>query len=164
MGKQAFIEAGRITNTHGVRGEVRIEVWLDSPDYLKRFPRVFIDGREYQIASAKEHKSFLITALEGIGDINAAMPLKGKTVWIAREDAGLPEGGYFLQDLLGAEVFDDTGAKVGVLEEILERPASDIYVVRDEHGLEHLIPAVPEFIRGADADRGIVTVHLIEGM
>ena len=162
--KEAFIDAGRIVNTHGVRGEVRMEVWLDSPDFLAGFPRIFVDGSEKKICSAFVHKQFLVVKLEGVDDMNAAMPLKGKTVKVAREDAALPEGAYFLQDLLGAGVVKEDGSPVGILTDILERPASDIYVVTDAEGREHLIPAVPAFVLSADADAGRITVRLIEGM
>ena len=162
--KEAFVEAGRIVNTHGVRGEVRIEVWLDSPEYLKTFPRFFLEGKEIKVRSSFVHKHFLIAKLEGIDDINDAMPLKGKTITVAREDAGLPDGAYFLQDLLGAAVRREDGTEVGTLTDILERPASEIYVVTDGEGREHLIPAVPAFVIAADADAGVVTVRLIEGM
>ena len=162
--KNRFIEAGRITNTHGIRGELKVEVWLDNPEALGRYPRLFIDGREIRLISSHVQKQAVIATLEGISDINAAQPLKGKTVYIAREDAQLPPGGYFLQDLYGAEVIDENGEKIGTLTEILERPASQIYVVTDRNGMEHLVPAIPEFVRGVDVDEGILTVHLIEGM
>ncbi len=164
MSKQEYIEAGRIVNTHGVRGEVKIEVWLDSPAFLLRCGRVFLDGCERKILSAREQKQFLIAQLEGVEDLNAAIPLKGKEISIFRGDAKLPEGGYFLQDIIGAEVRDEQGNKIGRLEDILERPASDIYVVRGENGTEHLIPAVPAFIREVDAEAGMITAHMIEGM
>ena len=162
MGKSAFIEAGRIVNTHGVSGEVKIEVWLDSPQFLRRCGRVFLDGAERKILSGKVQKSFLIVKLEGVEDLNAAMALKGRTVTIAREDAPLPRGAYFLQDILGARVVDETGAEIGVLTEVLERPASNVYVVQGD--AEHLIPAVPAFILHTDPEAGVITVHLIEGM
>ncbi len=164
MSKEEYIEAGRIVNTHGVRGEVKIEVWLDSPDFRRRCGRIFLDGRARKILSAREQKQFLIAQLEGVEDLNAAIPLKGRTVFISRRDAGLPEGAYFLQDIIGAEVRDELGNSIGRLEDILERPASDVYVIRSENGTEHLIPAVPAFIRKVDADAGVITVHLIEGM
>ena len=160
--KQAYIEAGRITNTHGVRGEVKIEVWLDSPADLQHYRRVFIDGQERKLLSARPQNRFAIAGLEGVDDVNAAMPLKGKTVMIAREDA--PPGGYFLQDLLDARVVREDGTPVGVLTEILERPANNVYVVTDPEGKEILIPAVPAFILRADAEEGVVTVRLLEGM
>lgn len=157
-----YVEAGRITNTHGVNGEVKIEVWLDSPAFLKKFGRIFLEGQERKVLSARTHKDFLITKLEGVEDVNAAMALKGKTVHILRSDAKLPKGGYFLQDIIGAHVQDERGREIGRLTEVLERPASNIYVVQG--AAEHLIPAVPEFILSTDPEAGVITVRLIEGM
>ena len=162
MEKSAYIEAGRIVNTHGVAGEVKIEVWLDSPQFLRRCGRIFLDGAEKKILSGKVQKSFLIAKLEGVEDVNAAMALKGREVFIARADAPLPRGAYFIQDILGASVVDEQGNEIGKLTDVLERPASNIYVVQGE--AEHLIPAVPEFVRKVDAEAGVITVHLIEGM
>ena len=162
MEKQEYIEAGRISNTHGVAGEVKIEVWLDSPQFMKKCGRIFAEGKEYKIVSAKIHKGSLIAKLEGIEDVNAAMSLKGKTAYILRSDAKLPEGGYFIQDIIGAIVRDEQGREIGRLREVLERPASNIYVVQGEE--EHLIPAVPEFIMSTDPEAGVISVRLMEGM
>ena len=162
--KQPYIEAGRITNTHGVRGEVKIEVWLDSPEDLAEYKRIFADGKELRLRSVRPQNRFVIAALEGVEDVNTAMLYKGKTVFIAREDAHLPAGGYFLQDLLDAKVVREDGSEVGRLTDILERPASNVYVVTDAEGRDILIPAVPAFVLNADADAGVVTVRLLEGM
>ena len=162
MEKKQYIEAGRIVNTHGVAGEVKIEVWLDSPQFLKSFKRCFIDRREVKLLSARVHKGFLIAKLQGVEDVNAAMALKGRTVFIDRADARLPKGAFFLQDIIGASVVDESGSEIGKLVDVMETPASNVYVVKGER--EHLIPAVPEFILSTDADNGIITVHLIEGM
>lgn len=162
MEKKQYIEAGRIVNTHGVAGEVKIEVWLDSPQFLKSFKRCFIDRREVKLLSARVHKGFLIVKLEGVEDVNAAMALKGRTVFIDRADARLPKGAFFLQDIIGASVVDESGSEIGKLVDVMETPASNVYVVKGER--EHLIPAVPEFVMSTDADNGIITVHLIEGM
>ena len=162
MEKKQYIEAGRIVHTHGVAGEVKIEVWLDSPQFLKSFKRCFIDRREVKLLSARVHKGFLIVKLEGVEDVNAAMALKGRTVFIDRADARLPKGAFFLQDIIGASVVDESGSEIGKLVDVMETPASNVYVVKGER--EHLIPAVPEFILSTDADNGIITVHLIEGM
>ena len=162
MEKKQYIEAGRIVNTHGVAGEVKIEVWLDSPQFLKSFKRCFIDKREVKLLSARVHKGFLIAKLENVEDVNAAMALKGRTVFIDRADARLPKGAFFLQDIIGAAVVDESGNEIGKLADVMETPASNVYVVKGE--TEHLIPAVPEFILSTDAENGIITVHLIEGM
>ena len=163
MEKKPLIDAGRIVNTHGVRGEVKIEVWLDSPRFLKSFKRLVLDtGEELKVVEARTHKDFVIVRLEGVEDVNAAMCLKGRIVSVRREDAALPRGTFFLQDIIGAKIVDEAGSEIGTLTEVMETPASNIYVVRGER--EHLIPAVPEFIKKTDADAGIITVHLIEGM
>ena len=163
MEKKALIEAGRIVNTHGVQGEVKIEVWLDSPQFMKGFKRLVLDsGEELKVLGAKTHKGFVIARLEGVEDVNAAMRLKGREVSVRREDAALPKGAFFLQDIIGARVVDEDGNEIGTLVDILETPASNVYVVKGE--TEHLIPAVPAFIKKTDPDAGMITVHLIEGM
>ena len=157
-----YVEAGKIVNTHGVTGEVKIEVWLDSPAFFKTFKRLFINGAEKKILSAREHKQFIIARLEGVEDLNAAMALKGKTVEILRADARMKDGEFFVQDILGFTVVDEDGHAVGKLVDAFETPASMLYVVRGES--EHLIPAVREFILGIDAEKEEIRVHLIEGM
>ena len=160
--KERFIEAGEIVNTHGVRGEVKILPWTDSAEFLAAFRTLYIDGRTVKVRSSRVHKQTVLASLEGVEDVNAAMRLKGRRVFIDRADAKLPEGGYFIQDIIGAEVVTEDGESIGKLAEVMDAPASMIYVVRGER--ERLIPAVPEFILKTDADTGIITVRLIEGM
>jgi 16S rRNA processing protein RimM len=160
--KKRYLEAGRIVNTHGVRGEVKIQPWADSPEFLKGFSRLYIDGKPYRLLSARVHKSSVIASLEDVDDVNAAMALRDKTVFIDRREARLPEGGYFIQDLIGAKVVTEDGAELGTLVEVLNMPASDVYVVRGER--EILIPAVPQFIISRDIDEGVITVRMMEGL
>ena len=160
--KKQFLEAGRIVNTHGVRGEVKIQPWADSPEFLKDFGTLYIDGAPVKVRSARVHKGCVIASLEDIDDVNGAMRLKGKLVSIDRRDAKLPEGGYFIQDIIGARVVDENGAEVGTLAEVLNLPCSDVYVVRGER--EILIPAVPQFILSRDIDAGVITVRMMEGL
>lgn len=157
-----YVEAGKIVNTHGINGEVKIEVWLDSPAFFKTFKRLFLNGQEKKILSAHEHKQFIIARLEGVDDVNAAMALKGKTVEVLRADAHMKDGEFFVQDILGFTVVDEDGRTVGRLVDAFETPASMLYVVKGES--EHLIPAVREFILNIDAEKEQIRVHLIEGM
>ena len=157
-----YVEAGRIVNTHGVAGEVKIEVWLDSPEYFRTFKRLYLNGTEKKILSARTHKSFIIARLEGVDDLNTAMALKGTTVEILRADAHLKDGEFFVQDILGFTVVDEQGNTVGTLVDAEESPASMLYHVKGES--EHLIPAVKEFILSIDAKKEEIRVHLIEGM
>ena len=162
MEKSDLIEAGRIVNTHGIRGEVRIESWMDSPEALKRFHTLYIDGAPVRVLASRVHKGALIALLEGIADVNAAMALKNREVFIARADAKLPEGAFFLTDILGARVVTDAGEELGILRDVLDLPGNRVYVIQGE--AEHLIPAVPEFILNTDVEAGVITVHLIEGL
>lgn len=160
--KKQYLEAGRIVNTHGVRGEVRIEPWADDASFLTRFKRFYMDGQPVKVRSCRVHKAMCIVLLDGIDDVNAAMALKGKVLFIDRNDAKLPKGTVFIQDILGAKVVDEEGKELGVLKEVLPAPAASVYVVQGER--EILIPDVPAFILDKDADNGVVTVRLIEGM
>ena len=160
--KQQYLEAGKITNTHGVRGEVRITPWADSAAFLRGFRTFYIDGQPVRVLRSRVHKNQLIAQLEGYDDVNAAMTLKNKVIHIDRADAKLPEGRYFLQDLLGMRVVSDAGEALGELANVLDLPQGSVYVVRGTR--EILIPDVPEFLLNIDAERGEITVHLLEGM
>ena len=160
--KQQYLEAGKITNTHGVRGEVRITPWADSVAFLRGFRTFYIDGQPVRVLRSRVHKNQLIAQLEGYDDVNAAMTLKNKVIHIDRADAKLPEGRYFLQDLLGMRVVSDAGEALGELADVLDLPQGSVYVVRGTR--EILIPDVPEFLLNIDAERGEITVHLLEGM
>ena len=160
--KQEFLEAGKIVNTHGVRGEVKIQPWADSAEFLRDFHTLYLDGAPVRVLRSRVHKEMLIATLEGVDTVEAAMVLKNKVVSIRRADARLPEGHFFLQDILGAKVVDEAGTELGVLADILETPRHQVYVVRGER--EILIPAVPAFVLATDMDAGRITVRLIEGM
>jgi len=161
--KKEFLETGQIVNTHGVRGEVKLQPWADSPEFLLDFKTLYIDGAPVSVRSAHVHKGNVIAALEGVESVNDAMRLKGKTVFIRRADAVLPDGGYFIQDILGAAVVDEDGNAVGTLKEVLNLPGSDVYVVEGPKR-EILIPAVPAFILKVDPEAGVITVRMMEGL
>ncbi len=160
--KKQYLEAGRIVNTHGVRGEVKIEPWADDAAFLTRFKRFYLDEKPVAVKACRVHKTMCIAALEGVDDVNAAMALKGRVICIDRKDARLPKGTVFIPDILGARVVDEQGEELGVLAEVMPAPAASVYVVRGKR--EILIPDVPAFILDKDAERGVVTVRLIEGM
>lgn len=160
--KQQYLEAGEIVNTHGIKGEVRIVPWADNAAFLRKFKVFYIDNKPVKVVHSRVHKEQLIAQLEGIDDINAAMPLKNKVIFIARADARLPKGAFFIQDILGAKVVTESGEEVGRLTDVIDVPRGQIYEVKGE--TEHLIPAVPEFVLNVDVDAGIITVRLIEGM
>ena len=162
MKKSKYIEAGQIVNTHGIHGEVKIQPWVDSPEFLRKFKTLYIQNAPVKVRSARVHKGSVIASLEGVDDVNAAMALKNQTVYIDRADAHLPKGTFFLADILGARVVTEDGKELGRLDDVLDLPANRVYVVEGEQ--EYLIPAIPEFIRDTDIENGVITVHMIEGM
>ena len=164
MEKKRFLECGKIVNTHGIRGEVKIQPWCDGPDFLKKFKTLYLDGEARRVLSARVHKDCLIVLFEGVADVNEAMGLKNKVVFLDREDARLPKGSYFIQDILGLPVVDEKQGEVGILEDVLDLPSGSVYVVKGPKGEEHLIPAVPAFIKKIDPEAGRITVQMIEGM
>jgi len=160
--KKRYLEAGKIVNTHGIKGEIKIQPWADSPDFLMGFKVLYVDEKPLKVTGARVHKTCLIASFEGVDDVNEAMRLKNKVVFIDREDADLPEDVVFVQDIIGAQVKTEDGTVIGTLKDVLNLPASDVYVIQGER--EYMIPAVPEFVLSKDADKGEIIVHLIEGM
>jgi len=164
--KQDFLEVGKITNTHGIMGEVRVEPWADSPDFLCRFETLYVGKTHWpiKVERARVHKNMAIVKFEGITDMNGALAMKNQVLHIARTDANLPEGHFFLADLEGLEVREaDTGRILGQIAEVLTPPASNVYVVKGGER-ELLIPAVPEFVMETNVDDGYICVRLIDGM
>lgn len=157
-----YLEAGRIVNTHGVRGEVKIQPWADSAEFLLGFQTLYIDEKPYRLLSGREHKGMLIVQFAGLEDVGGALLLKNKTVFIDRKEAKLPRGSFFIQDIIGASVLDEDGKELGKLFEVLDLPASKVYVVRGER--EILIPVVPDFVLKTDVEAGEIIVRLIDGM
>ena len=157
-----FLDCGQIVNTHGVHGEVRIVPWADSPDFLCQFSALYVDGSALPVMASRVHKGSVIARLQGVDTVERAMALKGKTVQIRRADAKLPEGAFFLADIIGLNVVDEDGQKLGKLKEVLSPSIQQIYVVEGER--EIMIPAVPEFILETNIEAGYIKVRLIEGM
>ena len=157
-----LLDCGQIVNTHGVRGEVRIVPWADSPDFLCQFSTLYIDGTPRQVLSCRVHKGSVIAKLDGVDTVEQAMLLRDKTVQIHRADAKLPDGAFFLADIIGLNVVDETGRKLGTLKEVLSPSVQQVYVVEGER--EIMIPAVPEFILETNIAGGYIKVRLIEGM
>jgi len=162
MKNNELLECGKIVNTHGIRGEVKIVPWADSPEFLCDLPALYIDEKAVKIRNARVHKGNVIALLEGIDDVNAAMLLKEKIVSMSRSDVDLPEGSFYLADIIGLKVIDESGKELGILDDILSPSLQRVYVIKGER--EIMIPAVPEFVLETNVDGGYIKVRLIEGM
>ena len=158
-----LIDTGRIINTHGIRGEVKIEPWADSPQALLEYDSFFIDGDEYRVERSRVHKGFVIAALGGVDTVERAEALRGKLICIPRSQVPIQDGGYLLRDLVGLEALDDkTGGSLGKITDILELPGGNVCEIRG--GREILVPLRPEFVTEVNVDGGYVRFSLIEGM
>lgn len=164
---QKYLEVGKITNTHGLMGEVRVQPWADSPEFLCKFKKLYLDAEGawgINVEHARPHKNMAILKLENITDIPSALSLKNAVLYIDRNDANLPKGSFFIADLMGIEVRDAaTGEVLGKIADIRELPASNVYVVQGGQR-EILIPAVDAFIAETNVDEGYIRVNMIEGL
>ena len=157
--KLQFVEAGEIVTTHGVKGEVKVLPWVDSPDILCEFDRCRIDGREYDMESVRIQKTCNLVKLKGVDTMEAAQALRGKTVELYRED--IDDEVIFAAELIGVEVFCD-GELLGKITDVLDYPGNSVYVVKGEH--EYTIPAVKQFVLSTDLEQNCMQVAIIEGM
>ena len=162
--KLETINVGRIVNAHGIKGEVRVQPRDGDPYFLTEFKTFYIDGKPVTPTANHVHKSLVLMKFPGVDDMNAALTLKDKVLYIRREDAHLPEGEYFDDELLGVEVYDEaTGALLGEIKQVETYPASKVYTVKGEK--EYLVPAVKDaFIRSVDLDKNRMEIHLWEGL
>lgn len=157
--KQAYLECGKIINTHGFRGDVKLESWCDAPEILADLETVFLrEGETYRpisVVKASVFRQFVIAHLEGVENEDAANALRGRVLYAAREDIPLPEGGSFIVDLLGLPVLHaDTGENLGTLINVETRGGTEMYLVKTPQG-EYYVPAVPAFIDRVDVDTAV---------
>ena len=157
--KLKFVEAGEIVTTHGVRGEVKVLPWLDSPEDLCDFERCRISGVEYTIENCRIQKSCNLVKMEGIDTMEDAQKMRGKVIELYRED--IDDEVIFAAELIGVEVFAE-GEKIGVVKDVLDYPGNKVYVVKGAH--EYMIPAVSAFVLSTNMEKNEMQVRLIEGM
>ena len=157
--KLPYIEAGEIVTTHGVRGEVKVLSWLDSPEMLCEFGRCRIEGKEYAMDAVRVQKTCNLVKLRGVDTVEDAQKLRGKTMELYRED--ISDELIFAAELVDVEVYAD-GASIGRIKEVLDYPGNSVYVVQGER--EYLIPAVKEFILSTDLEKNQMQVKLLKGM
>ncbi len=160
--RQTMIDAGEIVTTHGVRGEVKLVPWLDSPDMLCEFERCRIDGKEYKIESCRVQKTCNLMKIAGIDTMEDAQAMRGKTVQLYRDD--IDDDVIFAAELIGVDVICE-GEVIGTITEVLDYPGNSVYVVGTEQKKDaYMIPAVKEFILSTDIYKNEMQVKLIEGM
>ena len=164
-----LLQVGVITETHGIKGEVKVFPTTDDPERFSDLDEVLLDlGREKKllhVAGVKYFKQYVIVRFKEFNNINQIEPYVKKTLWVTRENAvPLEEDEYFIADLIGLEVVSDEGEKLGVISDVIRTGANDVYEVKQENGKEILLPAIKDCILDVDLEGAKMTVHVLKGL
>lgn len=159
-----LIVIGQIVAPHGVRGELRVTPLTDFPDRFTKLKSVLLnDGSSLQIEGVRNHKQFILLKFRGINTMDEANLMRGKLIHVDRKDlVPLPEGHYYQFEIIGLQVYAETGEYLGKVTDILSTGSNDVYVVEQEGNKPVLIPALKEVVLKIDTKGGQMTVKLQE--
>ena len=164
-----YLEIGQIVNTFGIKGMVKVKPFSDDIRRFDKLKNVYIKKNsieeKYIIEEVKYHKQMVLIKFKGIDKIEEAELLKNSYILINREDEeDLPEGTYYIADLIGLEVYTDENVKLGTVDDIYNHGSSDIYVVKNELGKQILLPAIKDVVKQVDLENKRIIVHIIPGL
>lgn len=166
-GESIYLAIGFLRRPHGISGEVIMDLHTDFPERIKAGRKVYV-GREYEaftIGSVRPHANGLLVKIRGYDTPEGAGRFRNQWVYVkSTEVPALPEGQVYKYQLIGLTVTTDTGETLGVLNEILETGANDVYIVKKEAGGEVLLPAIPDVVLDTDMTLRVMKVHLLEGL
>lgn len=163
--KNEILEVGKVVNTHGIRGELKIQPWVDDPAVFDELEYIYIGGEKYNLTRSRFHKTCEIVAVEGIDDINEAEKFKNKIVTVERECLGeLPDGTYYIADILGLSVICDDGRDLGKITQVISTGSNDVYQVEAPGKKPVLLPVIDDVVKEVNINEGIVKVTLIPGL
>jgi 16S rRNA processing protein RimM len=162
-----YLEIGRINNTHGIKGEMKFELWCDDISYLKQFKTLYFDEkgeRSVELISARPQKNSAIIKLDGIDSIEQAEKLKGTVLYGNREDASIDEDANYIQDLIGCYVVDiDTEEEYGQVKDVLNYGSCDIYDI-ESWGKHYLVPAIPDVVKEINTEYKVIYIKKMKGL
>lgn len=166
---EQFLQVGVISSTHGVRGEVKVFPTTDDAKRFKKLKKVILDtGREHmplEVEGVKFFKQFAILKFKGIDNINDIEKYKGRSLLVDRDNAvKLKKDEYFIADMIGISVFTDDGEEFGVMKDVLETGANDVYIIESPKHGEVLVPAIKQCILDVDIENSKMVIHLMEGL
>lgn len=163
-----YLEAGKIVGSRGLRGELRVEPWCDSAEFLCCFHKLYwrAGEEEVRVKTARVHKNMALLTLEGIETVEQADLLRGRILYLDRSDCKLEPGRYFIQDMLGLTVLDadDPTICYGELTDVYQTGANDVYEITGAEGKPYLIPAIPDVIVGKEIEQGRLFIRPLEGI
>ena len=164
-----LLQVGVITQTHGIRGEVKVFPTTDDVNRFKKLKETILDtGKEkitLEVESVKFFKQFVILKFKGFDNINDIEKYKGKSLYVTRQNAvKLKKNEYFIADLIDIAVYNEDDTLLGTLTDVLETGANDVYQIKTTDGKEILIPAIKECILSVDIEGRKMVVHLLDGL
>lgn len=167
--KDDLLQAGVITTTHGVRGEVKVFPTTDDPARFKKLKKVLVDtGKtqtELEIASVKFFKNMVILKFKEYDNINDVEYLRQAKIMVTRDQAvKLKKDEYFIADLLDMKAVSDDGEDLGVIADVLQTGANDVYIIKKEQKKDLLVPAIKDCIKNVDMEQNVMTIHLLPGL
>ncbi len=167
MPKQ-FLEAGKIVGMHGVNGDMRVECWCNSPEFMCRLPRLYLNNGHIQmdVEKIRPHKNIVLLKLKNINDATSVLCLKNEIIWLNRDDVKLEEGEHFIQDLIGMDVIDadDKNINYGKITEVSATGANDVYHIKNKNNKEYLLPAIKDVIIETDIDNNVMVIRPLKGI
>jgi 16S rRNA processing protein RimM len=162
---EKFLKVGQIVGTHGVRGEMRVQPWCDSPQFLAGFKKLYTNkdlDNKLKVKS-RAHGNICLVKAEGVDSIESAEMLRGTVLYIDRSDCKLPEGSYFIEDIIGCKAVDyNTNEELGTICDVSQTGANDVWHIKRD-GKEYLIPNVPVFVKKVDIEGEVVYLTPLEG-
>jgi len=163
---EKYLKGGKIVTTHGIRGEVKVQPWTDTPDVFCDLKKVYINkgATAIDVENAREHKNMLIIKLKGTDTVEAAQKMVNTILYIDRSDIKLEEGAYFIQDIIGLEVVDvDNGKHYGKVTDVTSTGANDVFHITLENKT-YLIPNIKSVVIDIDVEGGKITIRPLEGL
>lgn len=160
-----YIEFGKIVNTHGIKGEVKIYSYTDNPSNILKLKKVYIENNEYQVERIRLASNMFILKLKGIDRIEDTVSIKNKEIYrevLKKEKESTDE--FFVRDLIGLDVVDEEENKIGILSDVINTGANDIYIVKREAQKELLLPAIKQVVKNIDIKNKKIVVKIMEGL
>lgn len=164
-----YLELAQIVSTHGVRGELRVNPWCDSPEFACKFKTVYLDDKgekPIKVISSRPHGNVALMKLEGIDTVEQAQAMRNKILYMNRKDAKLPEGSWFIADLIGCKAYDaDDESKIwGTVTDVSQTGANDVWHITAESGKEYLIPVISPVVIDTDVENEKVVIRPLKGI
>ena len=162
-----YLEVGKIVGTHGIKGECRVELWCDGGEFFSCFTTLYLDkdGKESISVKSRPHKNIALMKIKGIDNIDDAIPLVGKVLYINRDDCPLPEDVYFVQDIIGCEVRDiNDGTVYGKVTHVLYTGANDVYEIKASDGKTYLMPKIDEIVKEINVYEEYILIEPMKGL